>query len=44
MTKDIILEAVDHEYLLEIKDKILGLLNQMPTNMLNHLQNLEGEN
>jgi hypothetical protein len=27
-TKDIILEAVDHEYLLEIKDEILGFLNQ----------------
>jgi hypothetical protein len=26
-TKDIILEAFDHEYLLEIEDKIFGLLN-----------------
>jgi hypothetical protein len=28
--KDIILEAVDHEYLLEIKDEILGFLNKNP--------------
>jgi hypothetical protein len=28
--KDIILEAVDNDYVLEIKDKILGFLNQMP--------------
>jgi hypothetical protein len=41
-TKDIILEAVDHEYLLEIEDEILGFLNQMPTNMMNHLQNHGG--
>ena len=41
-TKDIILEAVDHEYLLEIEDEILGLLNQMPTDILNHLQNRGG--
>jgi hypothetical protein len=26
--KDIILEVVDHEYLLEIEDEILGFLNQ----------------
>jgi hypothetical protein len=36
-TKDIILKAVDHKYLLEIKDEILGFLNQTPTDMLNHL-------
>jgi hypothetical protein len=41
-TKDIILEAVDHEYLMEIKDEILGFLNQTPTDMLNHLQNRGG--
>ena len=41
-TKDIILEAVDHEYLLEIEDKILGFLNQMPAAMLNHLRNRGG--
>ena len=41
-TKDIILEAVDNEYVLEIKDGILGFLNQTPTNMLTHLQNRGG--
>ena len=41
-TKDIILEAVDHEYLMEIEDEILGFLNQTPTDMLNHLQNRGG--
>jgi hypothetical protein len=41
-TRDIILEAVDHEYLLEIEDKILGFLNQTPNDMLTHLQNQGG--
>ena len=41
-TKDIILEAVDKEYLLEIEDKILGFLNHTPTDMLAHLQNQGG--
>ena len=41
-TKDIILEAVDHEYLLEIEDDILGFLNQTPTDMMNHLRNRGG--
>ena len=41
-TKDIILEAVDHEYLLEIEDEILGFLNQTLTDMLNHLRNRGG--
>ena len=41
-TKDIILEAVDHNYLLEIEDKIIGFLNQTPTDMLNHLRNRGG--
>jgi hypothetical protein len=41
-TKDIILEAIDHKYLLEIEDEILGFLNQMPTDMLTHLQNHGG--
>ena len=36
-TKDIIQEAVNHEYLLEIEDEILGFLNQTPTDMMNHL-------
>jgi hypothetical protein len=35
--KDIILEAVDHGYLLEIKDDTLGFLNQMPRSIINHL-------
>ncbi len=41
-TKDIILvilEAVDHEYLLEIEDEILGFSNQTPTDILTHLRN-----
>ena len=38
-TKDIILEAVDNKYLLEIEDEILGFLNQTPTDMLMHLRN-----
>ncbi len=41
-TKDIILKAVDHEYLLKIEDKIVRFLNQMPTDMLTHLQNRGG--
>jgi hypothetical protein len=41
-TKDIILEAADHEYLLVIEEKNLGFLNQMPTDMLTHLQNQGG--
>ena len=41
-TKDIILEIVDNEYLLEIKDKILGFLNQTPTDILTHLRNRGG--
>ncbi len=36
-TKDIILEAVNQEYLLEIEDKTLGFLNQTPNDMLTHL-------
>jgi hypothetical protein len=41
-TKDIILEAVDSEYLLKIEDEILGFLNQTPTQMLTHLRNRGG--
>jgi hypothetical protein len=33
-TKDIILKAVDSEYLLKIKDEILGFLNQTPTQIV----------
>jgi hypothetical protein len=41
-TKVIILEANNHKYLLEIEDKILGFLNQTPTDILTHLQNCGG--
>ncbi len=40
--KDIFLESVDHEYLLEIEDEILGFLIQTPTDMLTHLRNRGG--
>jgi hypothetical protein len=36
--KDIILEAVEHDYLLEIDDETLGFLNQMPKQMIDHLK------
>jgi hypothetical protein len=36
--KDIILKAVDHDYLLEIKDDTLGFLNQIPRSIINHLR------
>ena len=35
--KDLILEAVDNEYLIEIEHETLGFLNQTPRQMLNHL-------
>jgi hypothetical protein len=41
-TKDIILKAVNHEYLLKIEDKILRFLNQTPNDMLTHHQNQGG--
>jgi hypothetical protein len=41
-TKDVILEAVDQEYLLEVKDETLGFLNQTPNDMLTHLRNHGG--
>jgi hypothetical protein len=41
-TKDIILEAEDSEFLLEIEDEILGFLNHTPTQMLTHLKNKGG--
>ncbi len=35
--KDLILEAVDNEYLIEIEHSTLGFLNQTPRQMLDHL-------
>ena len=35
--KDLILEAVDNEYLIEIEHETLGYLNQTPKQMLDHL-------
>ena len=35
--KDLILEAVDNEFLIEIEHETLGFLNQTPRQMLNHL-------
>ena len=40
--KDIIQEAVEADYLLEIEDEALGFLNQTPRQMLNHLRNRGG--
>jgi hypothetical protein len=40
--KDIIQEAVKMDYLLEIKDKTLGFLNQTPGQMIEHLRNRGG--
>ena len=36
-TKDLILEAVDSEYLSKIEHETLGFLNQMPRQMIEHL-------
>jgi hypothetical protein len=36
--KDIIQEAVEHNYLLEIEDDTLGFLNQTPREMIDHLK------
>jgi hypothetical protein len=36
--KDIILERVEHDYLLEIEDDTLGFLNQMLRQMIGHLK------
>ena len=36
--KDIILEAVEHDYLMKIKDDTHGFLNQTPRQMINHLK------
>ncbi len=35
--KDLILEAVDNEYLIKIEHETLGFLNQTPRQMLDHL-------
>ncbi len=40
--KDIIQEAVEMDYLLEIKDETLGFLNQTPGQMIEHLRNRGG--
>jgi hypothetical protein len=40
--KDIIQEAVEADYLLEIEDKTLGFLNQTPRQMIDHLRNRGG--
>jgi hypothetical protein len=40
--KDLILEAVDNEYLIEIEHETLGYLNLSPREMINHLQNRGG--
>jgi len=40
--KDIIIEAVDEDFLLEIEDETLGFLNEMPRSMIDHLQNRGG--
>ena len=36
--KDIILEAVENNYLMEIEDDTLGFLNQTPRQMIDHLK------
>jgi hypothetical protein len=36
-TKDLILEAMDNEYLIEIEHETLGFLNKTPRQMLDHL-------
>ena len=41
-TKDLILEAVDNEYLSEIEHDTLGFLNQTPRQMIEHLLNRGG--
>jgi hypothetical protein len=41
--KDIILEAVDNDYVLEIEDKILGVLNQTPKQIIAHVCNRGGQ-
>ena len=36
--KDIILKAVEHDYLIRIKDDTLGFLNQTPRQMIDHIK------
>ena len=40
--KDIIIQAVDEDFLLEIKDETLGFLNETPRSMIIHLRNRGG--
>jgi hypothetical protein len=40
--KDIIIKAVEEDFLLEIKNETLGFLNQTPRSMINHLRNRGG--
>jgi len=40
--KDVIIEAVNEDFLLKIEDGTLGFLNEMPRSMINHLQNRGG--
>jgi hypothetical protein len=40
--KDIIIQAVDEDFLLKIEDETLGFLNEMPRSMIIHLQQNQG--
>ena len=40
--KDIIIEAVEEDFSIEIKDEALGFLDQTPRSMINHLRNRGG--
>jgi hypothetical protein len=40
--KDLILEAVDNEYLIKIKHETMGYINQTPQQMLKHILNRGG--
>jgi hypothetical protein len=41
--KDIIIKAVENDYMLEIENEILGYLNQTPKRMIQHLPNRGGQ-
>jgi hypothetical protein len=41
--KDVILKAVDNDYVLEIEDEIFGFLNQTPKQIIAHLRNQGGQ-